>query len=78
MTLEKNRLSAEVVGINGRFQESCPLKYRGEKIKFAISPAFLREAMTRAMTCSIGDGKLKFDGENWVHCLAILVAEEEE
>lgn len=60
---------------SGWFEETVPLEYDDEHIKFAINLEFLMTLLKQTQTCEYGEGRIKFSGERWVHIVVTMVFE---
>jgi hypothetical protein len=55
----------------GWIEEKIGLQYQDDAVGFAINPTFLKDIVVRLNYCIIGDGKMKFAGDNWQHIIAL-------
>jgi len=56
----------------GWFEETTTLgEGKWEEVSFKINPLFLKDILSQNAPCVVGDHKVKFTGENWVHILAL-------
>ncbi len=56
---------------SGWFEESMRVKYKGDKIAFKGHPRYLTEIISKISLCEIGSNRIKFEGSNWVHVIAL-------
>ncbi len=57
----------------GWFEESVRSKHvnQGDPINFMIGIEFLVNLLSQLQACLIGEDRVKFEGENWIHVIAI-------
>jgi hypothetical protein len=49
----------------GSYAETAKMRYEGNPIKFAMTPHLFKDIMTETHECIVGEGRIKFTGENW-------------
>lgn len=71
-SLANKKLTVRGEGDYGWFEEETRCPYTGEDIQFSVSPAFLYGILDHLRHCVVGEGALKFEGDNYeyVVCLA--------
>lgn len=55
----------------GWFEEKTVVKHKGDEISFSISPALLKNILSRSNKCIVGDEKLQFVGKDWDYVAAL-------
>lgn len=72
--VDDGRMTIRAEGSAGWFEEKVRVKYKGETIEFMINPIFLKDMLGLLRDVSMDEGKavLKFEGENFVHCCAVV------
>jgi DNA polymerase III sliding clamp (beta) subunit (PCNA family) len=71
VTLGDGRMTVRGEGDHGFFEEEMRLRYKGEAT-FEIAAAFFAEVLQHTNTATIGDRKLMFNGEQWVHVVSLI------
>ncbi len=62
---------------SGWFEEIVKTSYKGDKIKFITGAGFLINLLTHSdASCIYGENRIKFNGENWIHVIAVSVNED--
>jgi len=62
---------------SGWFEETIKTNYKGDKIKFITGAGFLINLLTHSSSsCVYGENRIKFNGENWTHVIAVSVNED--
>lgn len=62
---------------SGWFEETIKTSYKGDKIKFITGAGFLINLLTHSSSsCVYGENRIKFNGENWTHVIAVSVNED--
>lgn len=62
---------------SGWFEETIKTSYKGDKIKFITGAGFLINLLTHSSSsCVYGGNRIKFNGENWTHVIAVSVNED--
>ena len=62
---------------SGWFEETIKTSYKGDKIKFITGVGFLINLLTHSnSSCVYGENRIKFNGENWTHVIAVSVNED--
>jgi len=62
----------------GWVEEECRINYNKDPIRFSTNPHFLKDIVTLTQKCTIGNEKMKFVGDGWVHVLALSSNDKEE
>jgi DNA polymerase III sliding clamp (beta) subunit (PCNA family) len=78
VTLKDKKLLVEAKNAAGWFEETLPVRYTDDPIKFIINPAFLEEMLDKTASCFIGGNKIKFgneDKDGWTHIIGLVEAE---
>ena len=60
----------------GWFEEKGKIDYTGEPIKFVTGVEFLISIFNKLKTCTLGERKIGFAGDNWKHIIATLTGNE--
>ena len=72
LTLEKGKIICKAENIVGWITEEVKAGYKGAKISFSIDPNLLSQILDRIDTATIGEEKIRFDGGNFVHVIALV------
>lgn len=67
ITLENNRFKIRAEAEAGWIEEEVNFKYTGTPVTFNITPYLLRGILAETLSCILGEGALKFEGENWFY-----------
>jgi len=65
ITLKDKRLKVRSESDSGWFEEEINMKYDGDPVTFSIIPYLLKDILMEILTCTLGENRLKFEGENW-------------
>lgn len=76
ITLDSGKIKVSSDGDSGWFEEDARIVYDGELIEFHISPEFMKSIMKITDTAEVCDKVLKFNGENFVHIVALVKKEK--
>lgn len=71
--LQPKRLTVKSQGISGWFEESSPLKYRGEEIEFQVHPGFFKDVIKILDEVTIAEGRIKLNGEGFEHVVITYI-----
>lgn len=71
--LEGNDLIVTTENDAGWFEEGIDTKYKGKPVEFDIQPDFMKSIMKFNGTAVIGERALRFDSENFVHVVKLLM-----
>lgn len=74
--LSDRRLEVTAKNEFGWFEETVRVQYKGPAIQFVVGTQLLIAILKRLQQCVIGEGRIKFVGDGWVHVTA-TVAEGE-
>ena len=70
LELRPNQVEVRASCDGGQFSET--VRWKGSaSAKFSIHPDFLGEALDHGTSCVVGDGKIRFEGKNWEHVIAL-------
>lgn len=72
ITLERNKLTVHGKNDTGWYDEMLRVRYKGEVLSFFINPSFLSKILASTNNCLLGDRVIKFQGENWLHIIALV------
>jgi DNA polymerase III sliding clamp (beta) subunit (PCNA family) len=64
-------LSAE--GEAGQYKETVKVDYSDEPVAFGINPGLLKDILHHTKEAELGGNRLKFQGEDWEHVIALRV-----
>lgn len=78
LCLDKNRLSIVGEGQNGKYREVKRIDYKGERLKFRISPTMLKSVLARSLQCHISEERLWIDAGKFVYVTVLEPKAEEE
>lgn len=71
--LENNELIVATENVNGWFEESIDIAYKGKPAEFDINPEFFKSIMKfSAYTAILGERAIRFTGDSFVHVTLIL------
>lgn len=59
-------------GDTGWFEESSRVRYKGGDTHFEITPSFLEVVLSLTDEATVGNDRLKFEGDNFVHVVSLL------
>jgi len=76
LTLKEKKLTIRGKNESGWFEQDVNLKYSGPELSLLINPAFLREVASITKKCTLGENRIRFEGEGWEH-VVMLVAKPE-
>lgn len=71
VTIGDGKLKVSSSAEFGDYRESLEFGDAGPNASFAINPSLLKDILGRSTAARIGDGKLKFEGDNWEHVIAL-------
>jgi DNA polymerase III sliding clamp (beta) subunit (PCNA family) len=71
--VDQNRMIVSAQSDVGWSREEVPGKVENLKLKFAINPDFLSSILQKKYTAEIDGDRLRFDGDNWIHVVAMQV-----
>jgi len=54
------------------FEESANVKYEDKPLHFKIVPYLLKYIISKTGACTVGENKLKFEGERWQYVTALI------
>ena len=69
LTYDKIKLSAKAE--SGWFEETLNMRYAGEGVSFDITPYLLKDILKETLVCTLGEGKLVFEGSDWKYLSAL-------
>lgn len=55
----------------GWFQEDVAVKHDGDPLHFRTNPVFLCEMLEKTNHCVVGQDRIKFKGDEWIHVIAL-------
>lgn len=67
----KNLLKVRSEDVVGWFEEKVPIEWEGAEVSFSINPTFLKEVLEKGAPCLLSKGRLKFEGKEWAHVVAL-------
>ena len=73
LSLKEGNLQVNGEGDSGWFKERIKIEYDGEPVRFHVNPQFLMETLDLLHEMTIGEDKLRLEGENFVHVVNLLV-----
>lgn len=71
ITLESKRLKIRSEAEAGWFEESIRMDYTGAEVTFHITPYLLKGILSETLKGVLGEGRIKFEGENWIYVTAL-------
>jgi DNA polymerase III sliding clamp (beta) subunit (PCNA family) len=63
--IENNKAIISGECSTGSYKETANIRYEGEKIQFSMTPHLFKDILTETHECVVGEGRIKFTGENW-------------
>jgi len=76
ITISGGKLTVVAKGENGKFKEYCRVKFAGSDCTFWANADFLLDIFKLNPTATIGDNRMVFKSDGFVHALCIAVPEE--
>ena len=76
VSLEKNKITLRSEGISGWSEEDANIRYSAEPVSFMVHPQLLKEIVSKVRKCILGSDRLRFEGEGWIHVVALQVKED--
>jgi DNA polymerase III sliding clamp (beta) subunit (PCNA family) len=67
ISLSGTKLIVHSESEGGWFEEDIKIKKIGKTINFKIPPYLLQDILKQTLKCTVGKGKLKFKGDDWVY-----------
>ena len=61
----------------GWVEETARINYKGDPLYFSTNSIFLKDIITLTNKCVVGENKMKLEGDNWVHILALSEKEDD-
>jgi DNA polymerase III sliding clamp (beta) subunit (PCNA family) len=78
LSFENDEMVVRAESENGWFEEKASIDHVEEKIKFKINPIYLKDIIARTDCFQFTEGKVKFEGKNWIHIIALITTKEGE
>ena len=78
ITFQEGKMIIYGDGEFGWIKEKVDVDYTGPSLNFIVSPKHLKDILTTKQTVTVGDGHLKFHGEDFDHVICLFVPSEEE
>lgn len=75
LTLDKGKITCHGESVEGWVTETIKTDYDDKKVSFKINPGMLSQILDKVNEAQIGDTKIRFDGDNFVHVIALTAAE---
>lgn len=72
ISFEKGKLKVRGQGPTGWLEEELDIKYKGKKVTISVNPHFLQAILPKVTECVLAEGSMKFEGEDWVHLVALF------
>ena len=73
ITVSKKGMVIEAKGEAGWFKEELNVEYKGDSFSFGVNPLFLKQITEQLKNCVIAENRLKFEGPDWEHVIALKV-----
>lgn len=73
VTIEEGQMLITAHADSGWFEEVIRIRYKDTPIQFQAHPSFLAEMLDKVNDCELGQDRMKFEGDNWVHVVALVV-----
>lgn len=67
ITIGGNRIKVKGESSAGWFEEECNMRYDKNPVTLLITPYLIQDILNETHECIISDGKIKFEGEDWVY-----------
>ena len=75
LVFKGGKLTVQAEGEVGYFEEGMNTEYKGKEFSFLINPSYLCDICTKTDYFQvIEDSMVKFEGDNWVHVIALIKA----
>lgn len=75
LNIDDKKLTISAEADSGWFEETVNIRYEDDPISFKANPDFLSDMASRMQNCIVGEDRLKFQADDWVHVMA-LTSEE--
>lgn len=73
LTIQDSTITISAQAESGWFEEELRIRYKGDPVSFKVNPQFLIDMLSADIDkCSFGSDRVKFEGDNWVHVVALL------
>jgi len=72
--LSKKKFTVRSQNQVGWYEETLPVRYTGEELRFKTNPAFLVDMLSKTDRCAIGEKKIRFgavEEDGWTHIIAL-------
>lgn len=76
ITLAEGEMTLKGEGDCGWYEETKQSKYKGDTLRFRIQPSLLKDLASRTRMCTIGDGRMKIETDDYSHVICLLADEE--
>lgn len=76
VSVTKSHMKVKGEGDVGWIEETSRVRYKGDDVTFSINPSFLKAIIGHSKKAEIGDGRLKFIGDGFVHVVCLMAASE--
>lgn len=73
ITIDGSMIKIKSQNDAGWFKETTKIKYDGDPITFNVNPEFLEVMLSKTTMCLIGSDRIKFEGDNWYHIVALTM-----
>lgn len=71
--LKEEQMTVSAQADSGWFEETLRIKYNDTPFAFKAHPLFLSEMLSRVQKCLLGQDRMKFEGDNWTHIIALTI-----
>lgn len=69
--LAENQMTIHSEGQAGSYTETADITYNDTPVSFGINPNLLRDILQYTTQAALGENRLKFEGEEWEHVIAL-------
>jgi len=71
INLGENKLVVSSQSDFGQYKETIDISYQDEPVAFGINPNLLKDILSHTKQAELEDNRLKFQGEDWEHVIAL-------
>lgn len=72
IAIEEGQVKISAQSTSGWFEERIKTKYKGGSVRFQAGVESLINLLTHTRRCELGDGRIKFTGDDWEHVVATV------
>ena len=71
ISMKDDKIKISAKAESGWFEETLNMRYAGEAVSFDITPYLLKDILKETLVCTLGEGKLVFEGSDWKYLSAL-------